>query len=110
MERKQIVYINEIKFVCDVVENLCENNDIACFTLQEVLDFTYLINDLKPSIVIIDEKLYSKEAQKFWSEVEAADHKCKTMIIGPQSEKFDYFHNGKIDVITFGNILKNHLK
>ena len=111
MERKQVFYINEIKFVCDAIENLCENNGIECYTLNSVDDFSYLIDDLKPEMIMIDSKALKQE---FWEQVKNSQLEPKTMLIGEcvesnLSKDFDYFHSEKIDIITFGQILKNHL-
>lgn len=117
MERKQIFYFNEIKFVCDTVEGICKNNDIDCYTLQDIRDFSYLIDDLNPSLLVVDSKILSSELQisTFWEGVSSCRHRCKTMLVSEiesdvLQKDFDHFYFGKIDLITFGNTLKNHLK
>jgi DNA-binding NtrC family response regulator len=118
MERKQVFYINEIRFVCDTVANICKNNEIECYTLEDVKDFAYLINDLKAQIVIIDVKTLSKDVDCFWNEIKSAELLPKILITGQGSEKvasnskekFDFVYDQNIDIITFGQTLKSHLE
>ena len=114
MERKQVFYINSIKFVCDTVENICKNKELECYTLLSAQDFAYLIDDLRPELVMINTNSLNSN---FWDEIDKASLKPKTMLIGEDidgvseelKERFDFTYPEKIDVITFGQILKNHL-
>jgi DNA-binding NtrC family response regulator len=118
MERKQVFYINKIRFVCDTVENICENSHIECYTLEESNDFSFLINDLKPQLVIIDVKTLIDNDTDFWSEIDKSDIKPKIMLSGigssdfakESSHEFDFIYDQMIDIITFGQTLKSHLE
>ncbi len=106
----QIIFINESKFVCDFVESLCKFNDLACFSLNDSSDFTYLIDDLKPALVIVDKNAYVGDEDRFWSGISGAAHQTKTMIIGMESEKFDFSNPQAIVAETFANDIKSKLK
>lgn len=107
--RMQIIFINESKFVCDFVESLCKSNDLACFSISDTTDFTYLVDDLKPALIIIDKNVYQEDEDRFWSGISAASHQTKTMIVGMESEKFDYANPGMIIAETFANDIKSNL-
>lgn len=110
MERKQIFYLNEIKFTCDFVENLSKTSELSCYTLQDTKDFTYLINDLKPLLIIIDSKLYSENKDEFWSQIKQADIGLKTMIVGASDSDFDFSYPGAIDATHFANEVRSKLE
>ncbi len=111
MEIKQIFYINKTKFVCDFVENLCKSNGLSCFTLTETSDFSYLITDLKPKLVIIDKSALDENSDQFWSGLKESEHSgYKTMLVGDSNDSFDISYNGSINATTFANDLKNHIK
>jgi hypothetical protein len=106
----QIIFIHDSKFVCDFVESLCKSNDLGCFSINDTSDFTYLVDDLKPALVIIDKSAYLEDEDRFLSGISAASHQTKTMIVGMESEKFDYANPGMIVAETFAKDIKFNLK
>jgi hypothetical protein len=106
----QIIFINESKFVCDFIESNCVSHDLACYSLTDTTDFSYLIDDLKPGIVIIDKSAYEGQEERFWNGISGASHQTKTMIVGLESEKFDFSNPGMIIAETFAKDIKSKLK
>ena len=77
MELTQIIYINQNKFTCEFVEKLCKQNDIACYTLDQVQDFVYLIDDLRPQIILVASDTFEKFEDQIAHYLELANHKAK---------------------------------
>jgi len=89
MAVKQIIYINKTKFTCGFVENLCKEQNVSCYTLQDCNDFSYLIDDLKPEAVIIDGQTYQESEDTFWNCSNAAEFKtCFILLSNEKNEKF----------------------
>lgn len=109
VKRVQIIFINESKFVCDFVESLCKFKDLACFCLSDTSDFAYLIDDLKPQLVVVDNNVYLGAEDLFWNGISSASHQTKTMIVGVESDRFDFSHPQAIDAENFANDIKSKL-
>lgn len=110
MEIKQILYINKTKFVCDTVEKICKTASIDCYTLEDCNDFAYLINDLRPLAVIIEDETYNLNRDAFWSQFEESELKPVSVIMGEDIEqKFDLIMDLPLDMQTFTTELKSKL-
>lgn len=101
MEIKQILYINKTKFVCDMVIKLCQRANIECYTLENTEDFTYLIEDLKPEAIVIEEKTFSLNEDEFWIQVKKSNFKTSTVIMGDIKDGFDTSLNLPLDTTSF---------
>lgn len=101
MEIKQILYINKTKFVCDMVSKLCQRAKIECYTLETTEDFTYLIEDLKPEVIVIEEETFGINEDEFWVQVKKSSFKSKTIIMGTLKEGFDASMHLPLDTTTF---------
>ena len=77
MDLNQIIYINENRFVCQLVEKLCKQNEIACYTLDQVEDFTYLVNDLRPQLVLVALDTFNSHEQLIKEYLEKSEYQCK---------------------------------
>jgi hypothetical protein len=54
MKLTQIIYVNEKRFVCQLVEKVCKQNEIACYTVEQIDNFSYIIDDLVPQLVVVE--------------------------------------------------------
>jgi hypothetical protein len=79
MELDQILFFNEIKFVCDLFDKICQKEHIKSYSSSVLEDFSYLIDDLKPQIIVIEGKTYSSWKADFINYLEQA--KLKPMVI-----------------------------
>lgn len=77
MELKQLFYINNNKFVCQLVEKISKQKGINCYTLDQNEDFTYLVNDLRPEIIVVAQDVlnaYGDEIMAFIEKSELNPH------------------------------------
>jgi hypothetical protein len=81
MQFEQVFYINQERFVCQVVENLCKTKGVACYTLDEVSDFSYLLNDLSPNIVVVEEQTYLKHRPQIEQSLQVANQQPPVLIM-----------------------------
>lgn len=77
MDLTQIIYINENRFVCQLVEKLCKQNEIACYSLDQIEDFTYLVNDLRPQLVLVALETFDSNEQLLTEYIQKSEHQCK---------------------------------
>ena len=109
MEIKQILYINKIRFVCDAVQKTCKRSGIECYTLEDTNDFMYLIDDLKPYAVVIEEDTYNEGADNFWSQIENTTESTIPVIMGKNSGKFEVEMPLPLDMANFVKDLTSKL-
>jgi hypothetical protein len=109
MEIKQILYINKIRFICDAVQKTCARNEVECFTLEDTNDFAYLIDDLKPAAVVIEEDTFNEGSESFWSQIESANESTIPVIMGTNPGKFDVEMSLPLDMMNFVKDLSSKL-
>lgn len=56
----QLIIIHEEKMFINVLKKHCELKDVKVYDIESVNDFQYLIDDISPDIVLIDELIYQK--------------------------------------------------
>ena len=56
----QLIIIHEEKMFINVLKKHCELKDVTVYDIESVNDFQYLIDDISPDIVLIDELIYQK--------------------------------------------------
>lgn len=81
MELSQIIYFNKIKFVCKVVENACKAEGISCYSLDEVCDFAFLVNDLEPQLIVINQPTLEFYGEKFFKYINNCDFSSKIVLM-----------------------------
>ena len=109
MEIKQILYINKIRFVCDAVHKTCKRAGIECYTLEDTNDFTYLIDDLRPYAVVIDQDTYNEDTENFWSQIANATESTVPVIMGKNTGKFEVEMPLPLDMVNFVKDLTSKL-
>tara|TARA_Y100000385_G_scaffold280770_1_gene332443 strand:- start:767 stop:1126 length:360 start_codon:yes stop_codon:yes gene_type:complete len=104
MDLKQIIYINQNKFVGQLVEKVCKQEDVKCYTLSQNEDFTYLINDLLPEAIIITQDAFNEFGEDALKCIEAGDHKSRLVLMTNNSDidsRFDFKLNEELNPQTF---------
>lgn len=90
---KQIILIHKNKFVIQVMETLCQSADILIYSMEDANDFAYLLDDLKPDILLVDEGILKDELLSFNRNLEQAENKdYKIIVLGDNN----YGINGEI--------------
>ncbi|HXH32472.1 MAG TPA: hypothetical protein VNJ01_16855 [Bacteriovoracaceae bacterium] len=49
-----VLWIDQNTFVSDLVERVFKQENLPFYSLGEFEDFTYLIDDLKPTVIVLD--------------------------------------------------------
>lgn len=109
MEIKQILYINKTKFIGDTVLKICKRKGVECYTLENMEDFAYLIDDLNPEAVVIEQSTFNINPELFWAGIKSAKTKTITVLMGEKQEGFDVYMELPLDMIHFIDELGNKL-
>lgn len=97
MKLSQIIYVNEKRFVCQLVEKVCKQNEIACYTVEQIDNFSYIINDLVPQLVVVELDTFTKFEDIILLSINESKNK-------PQLVKID-----KLDPNTFIDQIKSFI-
>lgn len=97
MKLSQIIYVNEKRFVCQLVEKVCKQNEIACYTVEQIDNFSYIIDDLVPQLVVVELDTFTKFEDIILLSINESKNK-------PQLVKID-----KLDPNTFIDQIKSFI-
>lgn len=110
MEIKHLFYINENKFVCQLVEKLCKQNNVACYTLDQSEDFTYLLDDLESNVVVVSSEGQAMLGEQLFTSLAKAKNRPFCILMSDQeSDKFNYTMPKVLDPRTFIDDIKSVL-
>ncbi len=66
---KQVIWIDNSEFVCDMAKYIFEAEGVHCFTIwnpmDETFDYEYTLNDLQPDFIMIDIATIVDQADSF---------------------------------------------
>ncbi len=66
---KQVFWLDQNKFVCNLIEATLKKEGVSCYTHQTGDGFRYLIEDIKPDLVVIDFQSISHIQEKIDEEL-----------------------------------------
>lgn len=79
----QLIIIHTKKFFSGMFVALCEKQEVKCYSLEDANDFAYLIDDLKPDAVIIDDSILESQLEEAKSNLDSVKFDgFKLMILG----------------------------
>jgi hypothetical protein len=78
---KQILLIHPVRFTCSTIKEFAALGNVEVYFMEGKEEFTYLIDDLKPEIILIHHSFMSAEAEFVQAEVEKAQFKSSKLII-----------------------------
>jgi DNA-binding response OmpR family regulator len=61
---KQVFWIGSVKFVSQLVESTLKGENMKCYTHESDHDFQFILDDIKPDLVIIDAELVNDASLK----------------------------------------------
>lgn len=101
---KQIFFVYRDEFGAKLVEKLTQRASIQCYGLSKVDEnFAYLIDDLRPELVMVDEQAYAKNSELIDESLSQANTDFKTVLLTESEEKgkFDFLLKLPISIDTF---------
>lgn len=112
-----VLWIDENTFASDLIEKVFNKRDLKIYTISNVSDFGYLIEDLRPEVIVLDSKTGLKDLKALKRQYEETKHFLDTpvIMIDPNSE-LDFIQkrvgelNRSLDPFKIPELLKEILK
>lgn len=89
-----VLWIDENKFVTDLLEKVFKKKNISFYSLNNAKDFLYIVSDLRPSIVVIDSETAFKHQAELKLQLEQSDilQSLPWVVVG-ESSKVSFLPN-----------------
>jgi len=68
-----ILWIDENTFATGLLEKVFKSKNLPFYTLAEAKDFLYLINDLKPDLIVLDAQTVVSAGKTFFDQHESSE-------------------------------------
>lgn len=83
-----ILWIDENKFVTDLLEKVFKKKNISFYSLNNAKDFLYIVSDLRPSMIVIDSETALKHKTELKLQLDQSDllRSLPWVILGESSE------------------------
>lgn len=107
MDLKQIIYIHNNRFSCQLVEKVCKQEGVGCYTLGQLEDYTYLVNDLRPEIIVMTQEALNLFGDDAVNYALASDHKSKLVLMTNNEQKDDRFNYYLGELLNPQNFLQD---
>ena len=72
MQVSQIFILSEVKLLTEAVKLYLSEHGIDTYVHDNTNEFAYLIEDLRPALIIVDERILEKFEDVFWFELQKA--------------------------------------
>lgn len=80
-EVNRLILIHPKKFVCRSFEEFGKDIGVSVYSIEEIEEFAYLIDDLKPELVLVHNELFQKQPAFFYAEFSKTNFKPKKIIL-----------------------------
>lgn len=111
MKMNYLFYINNNKFVCQLVEKLCKQEGISCYTLDQNEHFAYLLNDLKPDVVVVNQDGLDMLGDIYFQSMEQAEDTPNAILMSElEDDRFPRRISEQLDPKTFLQDVKKALR
>jgi len=117
MEKKlnQILFCHPINFVYEIISQNLELNGVKVYGLDDLSDFSFLIEDLSPEIILIHESALTEENIKMFNSQCSGRPNLVRILISKEnnsiySENFHHVLSGLIDPSELVGILSSLLE
>ena len=98
---KQVILIEKTKFVYRLISSILGDNDVRCYCLDQLEDFSYLLEDLSPQVLLVDFATASQDWDLFWYGLNNSQYKDFKKILYGDQQELDHFE----DKDSFDDIL-----
>ena len=65
-----VLWIDHNTFATSLIERVFKKRSLPFYTINSVEDFSYLVDDLNPAIIVLDGETFSKNQQVFLNQYE----------------------------------------
>lgn len=109
-----VLWIDKNTFATSILEKVFKGKNLPFYTLSDVADFTYLVNDLKPVLIVLDSSTVLSSLDAFKTQYDSI--KSLPVVIIDGENELDFIRNvvGRIqrpfDPFEIPEILKKYLK
>ena len=69
-----VLWIDHNTFSNGLIERVFKKNTLPFYTLPSVEDFSYLVDDLKPVLIVLDGDTFDQNPQAFLDQYEKSSH------------------------------------
>ena len=88
---KQVILIEKTKFVYKLISSLLNERAVECFCLEQLEDFSYLVDDLLPDILLVDYDTASQDWSLFWQSVNSSKHQKFFKVLYGDKKELELF-------------------
>ncbi len=67
-----VLWIDQNTFATSLIERAFKRKALSFYSLAQVDDFSYLVDDLKPDLIVLDAETFSQNSQKFLNQYESS--------------------------------------
>lgn len=60
-----ILWIDQNTFATSLIERVFKKRELPFYTIESVEDFSYLVDDLNPAVIVLDGTTFSKNSEAF---------------------------------------------
>lgn len=94
-----VLWIDQNTFASSLVEKVFKQKGLPFYTIPHARDFLYLVEDLKPAVIVLDRETALQDIEVFRNQYEASEVLRKTPVIvigGPEQLDFISEKRGEI--------------
>jgi hypothetical protein len=84
----QVLIAHPVKFVNSAIQEFAKSQNISTYILDDIYDFKYLIEDLKPQLIVVHELLLKEGSEGFYDQLKGFD--LAIAVIQPESSDKAY--------------------
>lgn len=96
---KQVLFITSEPFLAKLLEDALSDWGVGCHSLTENLqDFAYIIDDLTPSLIVVDELAYREGREQIRNSLSVATHKSNSLFLRRSKDETSEFFNYEQDL------------
>jgi len=90
-----VFWIDQNTFASKLLEKVFKKQNLGFYTLENVRDFSYLVIDLKPTMIVLDEKTAQEGLEELKKQFQAT----------PEMQKLPYVIVGETEEFSFLNVV-----
>ncbi len=89
-----VLWIDHNTFATSLIEKVFKKRSLPFYTINSVEDFSYLVDDLNPSLIVLDGETFSKNREVFLEQYinSAKMQNLPFILLDPQSD-FSFLKN-----------------
>ncbi|MES2527679.1 MAG: hypothetical protein V4598_11355 [Bdellovibrionota bacterium] len=76
-----ILWIDQNTFASSLLEKVFKKKGLEFYTIPHARDFVYLVDDLKPALLVIDSATIKADLETFRNQYEASENLRKTPVV-----------------------------